>query len=122
MEMEKIIDHSVDKHFGLYNLEDHLCSACPACHHKVCIHHGFSADHSLYQVKDEPVLQYSIILAMDGNESQRRNASNATDPRRFNSNFYLTQEYVDQFKDEAKSRKVCGWCCLRRSLIILDKT
>jgi hypothetical protein len=51
-------------------------------------------------------MHYSMILAMDGNESQRRNASNATDPRRFDSELYLSEEYVDTFKDEVKRKKV----------------
>lgn len=51
-------------------------------------------------------MRYSMILAMDGNESQRRNASNASDPRRFDSNLYLSETYVDQFKDEVKPRQV----------------
>jgi Kyakuja-Dileera-Zisupton transposase len=54
-------------------------------------------------------MHYSMILAMDGNESQRRNASNATDPRRFNSELYLSEGYVDTFKDEVKRKKVRDW-------------
>jgi Kyakuja-Dileera-Zisupton transposase len=51
-------------------------------------------------------MRYSMIFAMDGNESQRRNASNVTDPRQFDSELYLSEEYVDMFKDEVKRKRV----------------
>ena len=58
------------------------------------------------EMPDEPPLKYSIILAMDGNESQRRNGSNNSDPRRFDSTLYLSPEEVDAFANEVKHRKV----------------
>lgn len=64
---------------------------CPAC--------GF-------QVPDEPPLIPSRLHAMDGNESAKRlDDSGGTDPRSFDSTFFLSPEYVDKFKDEVQSRQ-----------------
>ena len=47
-------------------------------------------------------MESSMILSMDGNESQRRNASNDTDTRGFNSQLYISTTEVDTFGGEVK--------------------
>jgi hypothetical protein len=51
---------------------------------------------------------------MDGNSSAKRLASSGTaDPRSFDSRFFLSPEYVDEFKDEVRARKMATDCTTR---------
>jgi hypothetical protein len=58
------------------------------------------------KVPNEPTLQFSVILAMDGNDSQRRLARNHSDQEEFLSMMFLSKEFVDKFKDEVKRKPV----------------
>jgi hypothetical protein len=57
------------------------------------------------KANDEPTLSPSMIVSIDGNESQRRDASSKTDDRIFHSQFYVNEDYVDQFSNEVNRPK-----------------
>ncbi|KAI0083349.1 hypothetical protein BDY19DRAFT_987928 [Irpex rosettiformis] len=66
-------------------------NACPCCN---------------YKLKDEPQLIPSRLLAMDGNNSAKRVASaGLVDFSTFESDYFLSRDEVDRFKDEVKGRK-----------------
>ncbi|PSS29557.1 hypothetical protein PHLCEN_2v2956 [Hermanssonia centrifuga] len=58
-----------------------------------------------YKLEDEPELNPSQLLAMDGNNSAKRVMSaGVEDTARFDSDYFLSREQVDRFKDEVKRR------------------
>ncbi len=57
-------------------------------------------------MKDEPVLKPKRLKAMDGNNSAKRVASaGLVDLADFHSDYFLSREEVDRYKDEVKGRK-----------------
>lgn len=57
------------------------------------------------KVQDEKTLVFSRMFAIDGNNSAKRFMNAALqDDREFKSDYFLTREQVDVFKDEVKSR------------------
>ncbi|KAJ7575837.1 hypothetical protein C8J56DRAFT_1007569 [Mycena floridula] len=69
-------------------------NSCPAC---------------TYKLKDEPSLPFQRIWVVDGNNSLKQMKVHggrraAADLRKFNSDYFLSPEYVDQFANEVKSR------------------
>jgi hypothetical protein len=56
-------------------------------------------------VPGEEQLKFSVILAMDGNESQRRSVRHGADPRRYNSSLYISEDVVETFANETKASK-----------------
>ncbi|QRV98248.1 hypothetical protein RhiJN_26267 [Ceratobasidium sp. AG-Ba] len=57
------------------------------------------------QLKDEPKLEHSMMVTCDGNDSLKRVAGSvAGDPRTFNHRFFLENDYVDRFENEAQSK------------------
>ncbi|KAJ3551111.1 hypothetical protein NM688_g4924 [Phlebia brevispora] len=72
-----------------------VLNSCPAC---------------CYKLEGEPELPQGRMFAMDGNNSLKRVAKHGhretTDRRVFaESDYYLSREFVDQYKDEVKTRK-----------------
>ncbi|KAI0259614.1 hypothetical protein BC834DRAFT_833181, partial [Gloeopeniophorella convolvens] len=71
-----------------------LRNTCPAC---------------FYKLKDEPLLQFSFLCEMDGNNSLKRvDMSNRgqierPDTRTFRTDYWLTPQQVDVFKDEVNN-------------------
>jgi Kyakuja-Dileera-Zisupton transposase len=67
---------------------------------------SYSTDCHL-QLAGEPELNPAIMGALDGNNSLKRfiRQGRQSDPLEFKSDYFLSQEYVNQFKDEVK-RKV----------------
>ncbi|KAG9123416.1 hypothetical protein FRC07_014972 [Ceratobasidium sp. 392] len=59
-----------------------------------------------YTLENEPPLQYTLLVTMDGNDSLKRISEAATaDHRRYASSYYLTPEEVDKYaKDESRQR------------------
>ncbi|KAG9122891.1 hypothetical protein FRC07_000534 [Ceratobasidium sp. 392] len=59
-----------------------------------------------YTLENEPPLEYSILVTMDGNDSLKRISEAAmADHRRYTSSYYLTPEEVDIYaKDEPRRR------------------
>ena len=67
-----------------------------------CLHHSCPACN--YKLQDEPELYPTHLIAMDGNNLAKRLLSaGRADDRDFDSNYFLTREEVDHFKDEVKS-------------------
>lgn len=59
------------------------------------------------QLKHEPELIPSKLIAIDGNNSAKRVVNAGTeDPRRFDSDYFLSPFDVDQFKNEVKRRMI----------------
>ncbi|KAJ3530902.1 hypothetical protein NM688_g7648 [Phlebia brevispora] len=57
-----------------------------------------------YKLRDEPELRFSCLYAFDGNNSLKRTLTlgnrSTADNRTFDGDYFLSREYVDQFKDE----------------------
>ncbi|KAI0083731.1 hypothetical protein BDY19DRAFT_899813 [Irpex rosettiformis] len=73
-------------------------NACPAC---------------CYSLDDEPSLQFSRLLAMDGNNSLKRMAVNAqriaADTRELDdSDYFLSRSFVNRFANEVRGRGTKG--------------
>lgn len=64
-----------------------------------------TADTLSFQLEDEPPLKYKRMMAMDGNNSLKNMAPRkGGDHRVFDSDYYLTPTYVNQYANEVKSR------------------
>ena len=74
-----------------------LLNVCPAC---------------FYKLEDEPELEFSMFIAMDGNNSLRRlgpafhNTTARIDSRSLESDRWLTPQEVNRFAHEVKGRRV----------------
>ncbi|TFK58850.1 hypothetical protein BDN72DRAFT_781504, partial [Pluteus cervinus] len=69
-------------------------NGCPACNYKV-----YST------CPNEPELAYSRLHALDGNNSLKRFDAAKADERIFTSNYFLSNEYVDKFKDDVHNAR-----------------
>jgi Kyakuja-Dileera-Zisupton transposase len=59
------------------------------------------------QLPGEAPLEVSVIGVLDGNQSLKRvhhGESREADPRRFSSDYYITEASVDRFKHDVKPR------------------
>ncbi|TFK61890.1 hypothetical protein BDN72DRAFT_777748 [Pluteus cervinus] len=65
-------------------------NSCPACS---------------YKCPDEPELMFSRLHALDGNNSLKRFDGAKADEREFTSNYFLSNEYVDKFKDDVHNAR-----------------
>ncbi|KAF8170782.1 hypothetical protein BJ912DRAFT_860927 [Pholiota molesta] len=72
-----------------------VLNACPAC---------------TYELKEEPYLKYQRLFAMDGNNSLKRihtiGSRSIADQRAFDSDYFLSPDYVDGFANDVKRRVV----------------
>lgn len=79
-----------------------LLNACPPC---------------TYKLKDEPALNFDWFATIDGNNSLKRwgssihNSIARDDCRRPRTDYWISRDVVDKFKDEVKSRTVGRLCC-----------
>lgn len=79
-----------------------LLNACPPC---------------TYKLKDEPALNFDWFATIDGNSSLKRwgssihNSIARDDCRRPRTDYWISRDVVDKFKDEVKSRTVGRLCC-----------
>ncbi|KAI0641354.1 hypothetical protein C8Q79DRAFT_919742, partial [Trametes meyenii] len=86
LQILQIVDQRCAKVLGRDDPHWRLKNSCPCCH---------------LQLQDEDVLHPARLLAMDGNNSAKRVASaGAQDRRTFKSNYFLSRDVVDRFKDE----------------------
>jgi hypothetical protein len=66
----------------------------------------------MYKLEDEPLLKFSMLVAVDGNSSLKhvdsalKKGEDRLDDRTITSDIWLTPEQVDVFKDEVKKKKV----------------
>ncbi|TFK67054.1 hypothetical protein BDN72DRAFT_745808, partial [Pluteus cervinus] len=94
--INRVVDRRVDAALGRDTPNWHVKNSCPAC---------------FYVLEDEPDLAFSAFIAMDGNNSLRRigAAMHGTkhvdhlDTRTINSDWWITPEEVDLFKNEVQS-------------------
>ena len=85
------VKHLVNITIGKDTPNYHLHHSCPTCN---------------YKLQDKPELFLTHLLAMDGNNSAKRLLSaGRADDREFDSDYFLSREEVDVFKDEVKSCK-----------------
>lgn len=88
LDITRRVDACVNAALGRDMPDWRMLNMCPACN---------------YKLEGEPRLPASRILAMDGNNSLKRVAgAGVADDRVFSSDYFLSREEVDQFKDEVK--------------------
>lgn len=84
----------VAKALGRDSQDWHLRNACPCC---------------MYELEGEEPLAHRILATMDGNNSLKlvddsfRRGTQRIDARTGRADFWLSEEYVDQFKDEVSN-------------------
>jgi hypothetical protein len=94
------LNRRINSHLGKFLGRDmdnwHILNSCPACQ---------------YSLVDEPPLEFSFLCALDGNNSAKlidpaiRSGEERPDPRSGMSSIWLTESYVNQFKDEVRSAR-----------------
>ena len=76
------------------------------------------------QLEDEPPLELSRLMAMDGNNSLKRmlpvDNREAADARVLDSEYFLPKEFVDRYANEVKSVRRGPQVKTRRSGAVLD--
>lgn len=93
LELERHIETRLQTVLGHDTPNWRMLNSCPACQ---------------YKVVGEPPLKYSVLCALDGNNSAKlvdpaiRRGNERFDPRCGLSSIWLTESYVDQFKDEVQ--------------------
>ncbi|KAF8580834.1 hypothetical protein K439DRAFT_1284748, partial [Ramaria rubella] len=90
LEIVRRVDHAMKVELDHDSPTWHICHACPPCQYKAW----------------EAKLYPSILGALDGNNSLKwfLQTDRMTDPLVFNSDYFLFQEYVDQFKDKVRCK------------------
>jgi hypothetical protein len=89
--VHRSVEAKVQEALGRTEANARLLRSCAAC---------------LYILKDEPKLEYDILLEIDGNMSQKRFKNAGTsDLSRFVSTYILQREEVDKFAGVAQVRK-----------------
>ncbi|KAF8586497.1 hypothetical protein K439DRAFT_1340678, partial [Ramaria rubella] len=84
-------DHTIKVQLGRESPNWQILHVCPPCQ---------------YKLAGEAELNPSVLGALDGNNSLKRflRADRVTDPLSFDSDYFLSHEYLDQFKDEVKCK------------------
>ncbi|KAH7903298.1 hypothetical protein BJ138DRAFT_1020872 [Hygrophoropsis aurantiaca] len=96
LEIQRIVDRRIKHVLGHDTLHWRMQNSCPACQ---------------YKVVNEPPLRFSFLCAMDGNNSLKlvdsmlRWGSERYDPRDARSDIWMTEEFVDQYKNEVRSSR-----------------
>lgn len=105
--MREEIDKQLAKALNRDTVNYEVANACPAC---------------TFTLEEEESLKYSLLVAMDGNNSLKRAGRKKYDRddkgkrikgtvieremgKTYESDVYLSEEFVDKFKYEVKSRK-----------------
>jgi len=85
------VDKKLDEKVGYLTPTTRLARRCPLC---------------FYKLQDEPNLDFSVLVTMDGNNSLKRigptvrKREELFDSRTIDSDRWLTAEEVDHFKNE----------------------
>ncbi|KAF8580817.1 hypothetical protein K439DRAFT_1619489 [Ramaria rubella] len=84
-------DHAIKVQLGRDSPNWRILHACPPCQ---------------YKLTGEAELNPSVLGALDGNNSLKQflRTDHVTDPLSFDSDYFLSHEYVDQFKHEVKCK------------------
>ncbi|OCH83864.1 hypothetical protein OBBRIDRAFT_815682 [Obba rivulosa] len=95
LSIHRIIDGRMSELLGRNTPDWRVLNACPAC---------------TYELDDETPLRFSRMICIDGNNSLKRMAKvgsrDVGDTRIFSqSDYYLPDDFVDQFAHEVKARK-----------------
>ena len=86
-------------------------NSCPCCQYEVHHNHSYSISTDLFQLVDEPKLKYRKISIIDGNTSLRRvNRHESTSKKKFQSDYFLPVDKVNEVEMPGASRQVCFWC------------
>ncbi|THU85589.1 hypothetical protein K435DRAFT_822380 [Dendrothele bispora CBS 962.96] len=87
------VDGRVSQELGHDGPDYRVKNACPAC---------------CYELEDEPQLEIQRMWVVDGNNSLKRikgiSGREIAETRVFSSDYYLSQEFVDQYANEVKAR------------------
>jgi hypothetical protein len=89
------VDQQIHESLGYATAPERLRHACPPC---------------FYKLKDEPELEFSSFVSIDGGNSLKRvgtavrGVNDRLDTRSIESDRWVPPEEVDQFKDEVKPR------------------
>lgn len=87
------VDRKIDLALGFDTPTSRICRSCPCC---------------FYKLDDDPDLEFSCLVSIDGNNSLKRlgstvrNCQDLPDSRTLSSDRWLTAEEVDKYKDEVK--------------------
>ncbi|KAG1798562.1 uncharacterized protein HD556DRAFT_1440267 [Suillus plorans] len=93
LELERRVESRLQAALGHNTPNWRMLNSCPACQ---------------YKVVGEPPLEYLVLCALDGNNSAKlidpaiHGGNECFDPRCGLSSIWLTETYVDQFKDEVQ--------------------
>lgn len=106
LEICRCVNHQINIALRLNMPQLRLKQACPCCFNKL---------------EDEPELEFSCFVSIDGNNSLKRlgstvrNAKECLDSRTILSDHWISSEDVDRFKDEVRPRvstfKMCHTMC-----------
>ncbi|KAG1848699.1 hypothetical protein DFJ58DRAFT_717006 [Suillus subalutaceus] len=100
LEIHRRINSRLDKFLGHDTENWRMLISCPACQ---------------YKLVNEPTLDFLILCACDGNNSAKLvdptvcSGEEHLDPRSGLSSIWLTESYIDQFKDEQPSDPDDPW-------------
>ncbi|KAG1877267.1 hypothetical protein F4604DRAFT_1880502 [Suillus subluteus] len=96
LDILRVVKKEIDSVLGCDSLNWRVLNACPCCH---------------YKLEGEEPLIPAVLYAADGNNSARRAGSaGAADQCEFSSNYIISQNTVNVFKDEVKhSRGTLPW-------------
>ena len=89
------VDQQINENLGYMTPVERLRRSCPPC---------------FYQLHDEPELEFSCLVLIDGNNSLKRlgtsvcGVNDRLDTRSITSDRWVSMEDVDRFKDEVPSR------------------
>ena len=89
------VDKQINESLGYTTPAERLCRSCPPC---------------FYSLHDEPELEFSCLVSIDGNNSLKRlgtsvhGVNERLDTRSITSDRWVSAEAVDCFKDEVPSR------------------
>lgn len=103
------VDERIRVVLGRDDQDWRIKNSCPCCCFKVrtrpLSHCHILHIEGLDKLEDEKKLVFSRMFVVDGNNSAKRFMSAALqDDRDFKTDYFLTREQVDIFKDEVKSR------------------
>ncbi|KAG1832628.1 hypothetical protein DFJ58DRAFT_870250 [Suillus subalutaceus] len=105
LKLERHIENHLQTALGHDTPNWRMLNSCPACQ---------------YKVVGEPPLKHSVLCALDGNNSAKlvdpaiRHGNERFDPRCGLSSIWLTETYVDQFKDEVQCAHRTQKQCISR--------